>query len=137
MRGTAVAVLAALAFVIAAWMALEQWRLIPGVWDPLGGGQTRQVLDSNVSRMIRRIAHVPDSALGAIAYLVEIVLAMTVRRRSNARLLIVYRLWSAALALAGISLVAMQIFVVHAICFLCCCTATLSVIIFAIAWKET
>ena len=128
-----VAVLAAIACAIAIYMALYQWRVIAGVFDPLGGSQTRRVLDSNVSLMIRRITGVPDSALGAFAYLVEIVLAIAARRRWT---IVLYGLWSLGLALAGVTLVGMQIFVVHAICFLCCCTATISVVIFAIVAAE-
>ncbi len=125
-RRIVVAVLAAIACAIALYMALYQWRVIAGVFDPLGGSQTRRVLDSNVSQMIRRITGVPDSALGAFAYLVEIVLAAAARRRWT---IVLYGLWSLGLALAGVTLVAMQIFVVHAICFLCCCTATISILI--------
>lgn len=140
-RRTFVVVLASVAFVIAVYMALYQLHRITAIWDPLGGSQTARVLDSAVSRAVRNLTGIPDSALGAIAYAGEIVLAVEDRRRrlsgQASRLSsILYGLWSASLALAGIALVGMQIFVVHAICFLCCCTATLSVAIFAIAASE-
>ena len=132
-RQIVVAVLAAVAFAIAIYMALYQWRVIADVWDPLGGAQTRQVLDSRVSQAIRSFTGVPDSALGALAYAVEIVLAVVARPRWG---VILYGLCSLSLALAGLTLVAMQIFVLHAICFLCFCTATLSIVIFAFALPD-
>jgi len=41
------------AFLISAYMALYQWRLIDHVWDPAFGEQFRHVLDSDVSERMR------------------------------------------------------------------------------------
>ena len=64
-----ICLLASVAFVIATYMALYQWRLIDSAWDPIFGRQTQLVLDSNVSEWMRRWFLVPDAAFGAIAYL--------------------------------------------------------------------
>ncbi|HSP33538.1 MAG TPA: vitamin K epoxide reductase family protein [Thermoanaerobaculia bacterium] len=98
--------LASVAFVIAVSMALYQLHRSTAIWDPLGGSQTARVLDSNVSREIRNLTGIPDSALGAIAYAGEVVLAVEDRRRrlsGQARRLssILYGLWSASLAVAA------------------------------------
>lgn len=121
-RRFVIAALAAVACVLAIYMSLDQLRVTSHVWDPLGGGQTERVL-----HFFRGF---PDAALGAFAYVVEIVLAFAERGKRSR---LIFDLWSAALALGGVGLVAMQILVVHAICFLCCCTATLSVAIFTLA----
>lgn len=121
-RRIAVALLAAAALGLSSYLALYQLRIIGGVWDPAGG--SLRVLDW---------AGIPDAALGAVAYAVEIILALVARSRWP---LIVYGLWSASLAFAGAVLVAVQMFVIHAICVLCCCSAALSMVIFAIAASE-
>jgi len=46
--------LAGAAFLIAAYMAFYQWRLIGEVWDPVFGEQSSKVLDSAVSERMRR-----------------------------------------------------------------------------------
>ena len=64
-----ICILASVAAVIAGYMALYQWRLIPTVWDPVFGDQSARVLDSDVSHEMRRWMIIPDAALGALAYL--------------------------------------------------------------------
>jgi hypothetical protein len=44
-----ICILADVAFVLAAYMALYQWRLVDNVWDPIFGEQSRKVLDSKVA----------------------------------------------------------------------------------------
>lgn len=64
-----VAILAGLATAIAGYMACYQWGLVDAAWDPVFGGQTQDVLTSDVSRRMHAWFHVPDAALGAVAYL--------------------------------------------------------------------
>lgn len=71
-----ICLLAALAFIIAAYMALYQWRLISEVWDPVFGEQSQQVLDSAVSERMRRWFRVPDAAFGALAYLGDLIFGL-------------------------------------------------------------
>jgi uncharacterized membrane protein len=131
--------LAGVAFVISAWMALYQWRLIGGVWDPVFGEQTARVLDSDVSHSMQRWFGIPDAALGAIAYLGDVIfgLAGSTRRWQ-------YRPWLVVLfgldviPLGGVSaiLVIMQATVVGQWCFLCLVTAAISLLLIWLAYDE-
>ena len=71
-----VSLVAAIGFLIAAYMGLYQWRLIGDVWDPVFGDQSKQVLDSDVSHTLSRWFRLPDSILGALAYLGDIIFAL-------------------------------------------------------------
>ena len=68
--------LAAVGFLISTYMALYQWRLVDSVWDPMFGSQTQRVLDSDVSHRMMRLFGMPDAALGAVAYLGDIVFGL-------------------------------------------------------------
>ena len=72
----AIAGMAGIAAVIAAYLGLYQLRLTSGVWDPVFGDQSQQVLDSNVSQTMRTWFCVPDAILGSLAYIADIVFAM-------------------------------------------------------------
>jgi len=143
-RGIIIA-LALIAFCIATDLALYQTRVVAGVWDPVFDGQSEHVLDSSVSRAIRRVTIIPDAALGAIAYLTEIVFCLLGAPASSPagppasrrRLLrVLFGLNSLALVLAGLALVALQAFVVHAWCLLCLTSASISVVIAILAATE-
>lgn len=120
---------------IAAYLAAYQMRAVARVWDPLFGIGSERVLDSNVSRAIRRITVIPDSALGAIAYFTEIALALIASPKRRWAT-IVFALNSLALVLAGATLVALQAFVVHAWCLLCLTSAAISFVIGGIAVRS-
>ena len=64
------------AFLIATYMALYQWRLIGSAWDPMFGSQTEKVLDSQVSERMRLWFLIPDAAFGAIAYLGDAIFGL-------------------------------------------------------------
>jgi hypothetical protein len=49
-----VAGLAFVAVLSATYLALYQWRIVPDVWDPVFGHQSKQVLDSQVSEVCER-----------------------------------------------------------------------------------
>jgi hypothetical protein len=137
-RGS-IAALAMVAFFIAAYMAAYQWRLVDGVWDPLFGTQTNEVLDSDVSHRMKRWFGIPDAALGAIAYLGDAIfgLAGSTRRWQ-------YRPWLVVLfgidviPLGGVSaiLVLVQTFVLGKYCFLCLVTAVISLVLVYWAYDE-
>lgn len=134
-----ICVLAGVAFVISAYMALYQWRLIDSAWDPLFGDQTQRVLDSDVSHRMMGWFGMPDAALGAIAYLGDLVfgLAGSTRRWQ-------YRPWLVVLfgidviPLGGVSaiLVLIQFTVLGEWCFLCLVTAVISLILVYWAYDE-
>jgi uncharacterized membrane protein len=131
--------LAGAAFLISAWMALYQWRLTGGVWDPVFGEQTVRVLDSDISHSMQSWFGIPDAALGAIAYLGDVIfgLAGSTRRWQ-------YRPWLVVLfgldviPLGGVSaiLVIMQATVVGHWCFLCLVTAAISLLLIWLAYDE-
>jgi uncharacterized membrane protein len=134
-----ICLLAGLAFVIAAYMALYQWRLVGSVWDPVFGKQTQHVLDSEVSEQMRRWFRIPDAALGALAYLGDLVFGLagsTRRWQYRPWLVLLFGLDVIPLGIVSVILVVMQGAVVGAWCFLCLVTAVISLLLVALAYDE-
>lgn len=134
-----ICILAGIAFFIAAYMALYQWRLIDTAWDPIFGGQTNRVLDSEVSGIMRRWIRMPDAALGAIAYLGDVIygLAGSTRRwQYRPWMTILFGLDVIPLGIVSSVLVVLQGTVVGAWCFLCLVTAAISLILAYMAYDE-
>lgn len=134
-----VAALAFVAFLLAAYLALYQWRIIDSVWDPVFGDQSRRVLDSNVSQRIRGWILIPDGALGAIAYLSDVIFALAgSSRRWQYRPWLVVLFGLDIIPIGGVSaiLVLMQAFVVGSYCFLCMVTAVISLALIWLAYDE-
>lgn len=134
-----ICVLAGVAFLIASYMALYQWRLVGDVWDPIFGGQTRYVLDSEVSEQMRRWFRIPDAALGALAYLGDLIFGLagsTRRWQYRPWLVVLFGLDVIPLGIVSAVLVVMQGTVVGAWCFLCLVTAVISLILVALAYDE-
>jgi hypothetical protein len=75
---------------------------------------------------LSRAMPVPDAALGALAYVVEAVLALRSRPGSHPRLVIALGAVVAGLALAGAVLIGVQVLSVHTLCMLCLCSAAIS-----------
>ena len=126
-----VVVLALLGCGLATYLTLYQWRVTATVWDPLFGARSSEaVLTSAVSRWLP----LPDATLGALAYLMEAIVTAaggTDRWRTTPWLVVAFGLVLAGLALTSLALVLTQIFLVHAPCTLCLCSAALS---FVNAW---
>jgi uncharacterized membrane protein len=134
-----ICLLAGLAFLIASYMALYQWRLIDDVWDPIFGEQTRLVLDSEVSEQMRRWFRIPDAALGAFAYLGDLVFGLagsTRRWQYRPWLVLLFGLDVIPLGIVSVGLVVMQGAVVGAWCFLCLVTALISLVLIVLAYDE-
>lgn len=130
---------ATIAFLIATYMGLYQWGLIRSVWDPVFGRQSMDVLDSDVSHKITSWFLIPDSILGALAYLGDIIFALAGScRRWHDRpwLVIVFGLDVIPLGIVSAILIFMQGFVVDAWCFLCLITAVISLILVVLAYDE-
>jgi uncharacterized membrane protein len=118
-----VIVLALVGCGLASYLALYQLHLMPSVWDPLFGAAS--------SEAVLTWAPVPDAALGAIAYLVEALMTAVggeQRWRTNPRLVLLFGLVLAGLALTSLGLILIQILVVHALCSLCLLSAAISFI---------
>ena len=131
--GEATAVLVALGAVgllVASYLMFVEIGWVES-WDPVfGSGSTSAVLHSSFARSLP----VPDAALGAAGYILEVVFAVLAARSPIAA-----RLASvivSGMALAAIGLVALQVFVIHHLCFLCLCSAALSLLIAAEALLE-
>jgi uncharacterized membrane protein len=134
-----ICLLAGVAFLIATYMALYQWRLIGDVWDPVFGAQTRHVLDSETSESMRRWMRIPDAALGAIAYLGDALFGLagsTRRWQYRPWMVILFGIDVIPLGIVSAVLVVMQGAVVGAWCFLCLVTAAISLVLVLLAYDE-
>lgn len=134
-----IVILALVAFSISTYMALYQWRLIPDVWDPVFGYQTKQVLDSDVSEIMRSWLLIPDASLGALAYLGDAIygLAGTTRRwQYRPWMVVLFGLDVIPLGIVSAVLVFMQGTVVGYWCFLCLVTAVISLVLVLMAYDE-
>lgn len=132
----AVAVLAAGGCAIAAYLSLFQIHLIAHVVDPVfGSASSEAVLTSSLSRALP----VPDATLGAVGYVLEIILALaggTDRWRTRRGLVLASGLVLAGLALGGLGLLLVQLLIVHAVCALCVTSAVVSLSTAAIGGHE-
>ena len=134
-----IAALALCAAALSGYMGLFQWGLLPTVWDPVFHAQSEAILTSDVSHTLHRWFRIPDSALGALAYAVDAVLALAgSTRRWQFRPWLIALFGVSVIPLGGVSvaLVAMQAFVVEAWCLLCLVTAALSLALAALAVDE-
>jgi hypothetical protein len=131
--------LAGVAFVISTYLALYQWRLIGSVWDPVFGGQSAEVLDSDASESMRGWLRIPDAALGSIAYLGDAIFGLagsTRRWQYRPWMVILFGIDVIPLGIVSAILVATQGLVVGAWCFLCLVTAVISLILILFAYDE-
>jgi len=134
-----ISVIASIAFFIAVYMALYQWRLIDSVWDPVFGDQTHDVLDSDLSHRMTRYMRIPDAALGALAYLGDIVFALagsTRRWQYRPWLVLLFGLDVIPLGIVSALLVFAQGAIVGAWCGPCIVTAIISLVLVALAYDE-
>lgn len=134
-----IVLIASIATIIAIYMGLYQWRLIDHVWDPIFGDQSMRVLDSTVSHQITSWIGIPDSILGALAYLGDIIFALagsTRRWHDRPWLVVVFGLDVIPLGIVSAILVFMQGLVVGSWCFLCLVTAIISLILVVLAYDE-
>lgn len=131
--------LAGVAFLISTYLALYQWRLVPAAWDPLFGEGSAQVLDSNVSETMRGWIGIPDAALGAFAYLGDLLFGLagsTRRWQTRPWLVILFGLDVIPLGIVSAVLVVLQGTVVGAWCTLCLVTAVISLVLVIWAYDE-
>lgn len=135
----AISLIAAVAFFIAVYMALYQWRLIGRVYDPVFGEQTHQVLDSDVSHWMTGFMRMPDAAFGALAYLGDIIFALagsTRRWQYRPWLVVVFGVDVIPLGIVSAVLVFLQGAVVGAWCAPCIVTAIISLVLVVMAYDE-
>ena len=134
-----ICILAMVAFLIATYMALYQWRIIGTAWDPIFGDQTQRVLDSQVSERMRYWFLIPDAAFGAIAYLGDAIFGLagsTRRWQYRPWLVVIFGIDVIPLGIVSAVLVVLQGTVVGYWCFLCLVTAVISLILVYWAYDE-
>lgn len=127
--------LAAIGLSLASYLAAYQLGFIRKVWDPFFGPGSERVLHSFVSRLLP----IPDAVLGAVGYFAELITASIggqQRWRTSSSLVLFYGAIVAALAVAGLLLSALQLFVLHACCTLCLVSAVISLVIGWLARSE-
>lgn len=134
-----ICLIAGVGFVIAAYMALYQWRLIDSVHDPIFGEGTLRVLDSDVSHAMRRWFGIPDAAFGALAYLGDAIFGLagsTRRWQYRPWMVVVFGIDVIPLGIVSAILVGLQGAVVGSWCAPCIATAVISLVLVALAWDE-
>lgn len=131
--------IAMIAFLMATYMGLYQWRLIGSAWDPVFGVQTKRVLDSNVSEWMRRWFLVPDAIFGSVAYLGDAIFGLagsTRRWQYRPWLVVLFGIDVIPLGIVSAVLVVLQGTVVGSWCLLCLMTAVISLVLVYMAYDE-
>ncbi|WP_017730885.1 vitamin K epoxide reductase family protein [Nafulsella turpanensis] len=119
--------LAWLGFFIARYMGAFQLEIIHTVWDPFFGDGTKQVLTSKVSKSFP----VSDAMLGAFSYILDVLFGYAGgvhRWRTMPWVVIIFAIMIVPLGVVSITLIILQPVSVGYWCFLCLCSATISLI---------
>jgi uncharacterized membrane protein len=128
-------VMAWVAFGIAAYLALYQWRLVGDVWEPFFGEGSRVILNSWISELLP----IPDAALGALSYLVDAIAGLIggkSRWRTMPWMVVLFGIAVGPLGAVSVLLVIFQPVLFGAWCTLCLATAVLSVLMIGPAMDE-
>jgi uncharacterized membrane protein len=129
-------VVASLGLMVSLYLAAYQRHLVRSVWEPLFGEGSVRVLGSPLSRALP----VPDAALGAAGYMVEVglgVASLVARERARAWLTLVLGLVALAMAAGGLGLTAYALFGLRAACTLCLVSAALSGLLAGLVLPES
>ena len=132
---TPLIIIAFVGFCIALYLAFYQMHLIKTVWDPFFDKGTRNVLTSELSQKFP----VPDALLGAFGYLLDVVSGIiggTSRWKTRPWIVIIFGVAVGPLGLVSIFLVIAQPVIVGSWCFLCLCSAVISVLMISPAMDE-
>ncbi len=120
---------------IATYLTLYQTATISHVWEPFFGNGSRRILDSSIAGLLP----VPDAGLGAAGYLAEAAIGLAGgahRWYTRPWIALLYGLAVTAFAVAGVALVAAQVFYFKTGCTLCLGSALISFGIAAWVWRE-
>lgn len=124
-------VLASVGLLVAGYLTLYQLGFIERVWDPFSPNGSRE--------MLHLMELVPDAALGALAYLTEILLSLVGgedRWRTAPWTVLAFGFVILSGALVSVALVLIQPLVVGAWCTLCLTSAAISFLIFGLGIDE-
>ena len=127
--------LAGLGFAISAYLALYQIGLFDAVFEPFFGDGSHEVLDSEISHAFP----IPDAALGASVYLVDVVtgsLGGTARWKRAPWLVLAFGLAIGPLGAVSVLLVILQPVALGAWCTLCLASAAVSIAMIGPAMDE-
>ncbi|MGH9458011.1 MAG: vitamin K epoxide reductase family protein [Thermoanaerobaculia bacterium] len=131
--------LAFIAFLMSAYLALYQWRVIDSVWDPFFGDGSEIVLDSKASEDMRKVIKIPDGALGALGYLSEVIFGLagsTRRWQYRPWLVLLFGFDVIPLGIVSVVLVFVQGLIVGSWCTICLATAAISIALVILAYDE-
>lgn len=120
---------------IATYLALYQLEILPSVWEPFFGSGSEKILNSSVSNILP----IPDAALGAIAYLVDVVAGViggSGRWRKMPWIVVVFGVAVGPLGLVSILLVILQPVLFDSWCTLCLASAVVSLTMIGPAMDE-
>jgi hypothetical protein len=129
---------AAAGFLIAGYLALCQLGVFETAWDPLFGDGSRIVLTSWVAHTAERHLGLPDAGLGALGYLADLITGSVGgprRWRTMPWLVLLFGVCIGPLGAVSITLVILQP-LVGGWCFLCLCTAAISVLMIGAGMDE-
>jgi len=130
-----IALLGLLGFGIATYLALYQWGIFDEVWEPFFGDGSVRILHSAVSRVLP----IPDAALGAFGYLVDVLTAVIGGRgrwRTMPWIVIIFGFAVGPLGFVSVMLVVFQPVLFDAWCTLCLSSAAISVLMIGPAMDE-
>ena len=130
-----IVVLALIGTGIASYLAAYQWRFIKEVWEPFFGMGSVTILNSSISNILP----IPDAALGAIGYLVDVIAGViggVKRWKTMPWVVVIFGLAVGPLGLVSITLVVLQPVMFDAWCTLCLASAVISVLMIGPAMDE-
>ncbi|MGH7966443.1 MAG: vitamin K epoxide reductase family protein [Candidatus Binatia bacterium] len=122
-------------FGIAAYLALYQWGVFTVVWEPLFGDGSQKILHSGISRLLP----IPDAALGAFGYLIDVVsgaIGSRERWRTMPWIVILFGVAIGPLGAVSVLLVILQPVLFDAWCTLCLASAVISLVMIGPAMDE-
>lgn len=127
--------IAFIGFAIAIYLSLYQLNIISTVWEPFFGDGSKKILNSKISRVLP----IPDAALGAFGYLLDVVTGLIggiKRWKTMPWIVVVFGVAVGPLGLVSILLVISQPVFLNAWCTLCLASAVISVVMISPAMDE-
>lgn len=131
-----IVIVAMIGFAIAMYLSLFQWDILPTVWEPFFGNQSRIILkDTWVSQLLP----FPDAFLGALGYLADAIAGVIggrARWRTMPWIVVLFGILVGPLGFVSIMLVVFQPVLFDAWCTLCLASAIASVVMIGPAMDE-
>lgn len=132
---TPIIALSTVGFVLAGYLALYQYRVLPWVWEPFFGRGSETILNSPISTFLP----VSDAALGAFGYILDAAtgaIGSRHRWRTMPWIVILLGIFVGPLGAISVLLVILQPVLYHAWCTICLSTAVISIVMIGPAMDE-